>query len=119
MTFFIQIFGLIINIYLVFLFTSRTISKLTSYSNSAKALIPSSIRSQYWLNNLHNDQNRLELLNRISILLLISYFIIELDFFFATYNLNLLELSLIDGSIKLTNTKSLINLGIFIVTIIL
>lgn len=73
----------------------------------------------YWLSNIHFDQNRLELLNRITILLLLSYILIELDFYYITSNLSFLELSLLDGILKISNTKSLINLGIFIITIML
>jgi hypothetical protein len=54
--------------------------------------------SKYWLSNIHNDQNRLELLNRISLLLLFSYFIAELDFILVTPSWA--SLSLIDGSLR-------------------
>lgn len=110
MTILIQIFGLIINLYLVFLFTSRN---SMSFNTNFKVDTNKIKNKNYWLSNVHFDQNRLELLNRITILLLLSYKIFELDF----YQTGFFELSLLDGILKISNTKSLINLSIFIITI--
>jgi hypothetical protein len=122
MTFFIQIFGLILNLYLVFLFTSRIASSSLELNPSSSASNIDSLKSRnnkFWLSNIHNDQNRLELLNRVALLLLFSYFVTELDFFFVTYDINLLEFSLIDGVLRITNTKSLINLGVLTIAMVL
>jgi hypothetical protein len=78
MTILIQIFGLIINLYLVFLFTSRN---SMSFNTNFKVDTNKIKNKNYWLSNVHFDQNRLELLNRITILLLLSYKIFELDFY--------------------------------------
>jgi proton-translocating NADH-quinone oxidoreductase chain N len=106
MTFFIQIFGLIFNLYLVFL----TLKGPNNVSHNSHNL---SINNKYWLGNRHFDQNRLELLNRISILLILSYSLFEVDFYFF----NITDLNLLDGLIKLTNTKSIINFNIFLIII--
>lgn len=115
MTFLIQFLGLILNLYLVFLLTSHSILKLFINPNNIH-LKNFSFNNKYWLKNTHFNQNRLELFNRISLLLLFCYFITELDFFYISYNINYLELSLLDGIIKITNTKSLIFMSIFIIT---
>lgn len=127
MTFIIQFFGLIINLYFVFLFTSRvtsgpngkTLNEQTSEfkESSINKGRPFRVNSKYWLSTFAYDQNRLELLNRISLLLLFSYFIAELDFILVTPSWA--SLSLIDGSIHLDASTSLIFLGVFTITMIL
>lgn len=122
MTFLIQFLGCILNIYLVFLLTSQSIFKSFISPNNIKTDITiknNSLNNQYWLKNTHFNQNRLELFYRISLLLLFCYFITELDFFYTSYNIHLLELSLLDGIIKITKTKSLIFICIFFITSLL
>jgi hypothetical protein len=75
----IQVIGLIFNIYLVFLLTSN------SYVNSPKrseALINKEIiiNKFSWMEHTSQDFNRLKILNRVGILLIICYGLFELNY---------------------------------------
>ena len=110
----IQIIGLILNIYLVFLLISK--------NNKIKINQPKIIASAMtyltfsWLQHTSQDTNRLKILNRIGILQLICYSLFEID---TIRSLGSFELTIKDGIYKITTLKSKIILFIICVAIII
>lgn len=78
----IQVIGLIFNIYLVFLLTSN--SYVNVPQKSEKLINKDIIINKFsWLEHTSQDFNRLKILNKIGILLIICYSLFELNYLMA------------------------------------
>ena len=126
----IQILGLIFNIYLVFLLTSRKSHKTSSHSNVNK-LQSELLIAGYTNFHTSQDKNRLKTLNRIGILQQLCYCLFELDFILAglsplqakspsgTNSLNQIELSLKDGIYKINSLISTFIIFILLLALVI
>jgi cytochrome bd-type quinol oxidase subunit 2 len=114
----IQIFGLIFNIYLVFLLISKNnnININNNLNNTPLPLTFFNRITSNWVLHTSKDTNRLKILNRIGILLLICYSLFEID---TIKSLGSIDLSIKDGIYKITTLKSMIILFIICVAIII
>lgn len=116
---FIQIKGLIFNIYLIFIILTSS-KKSIEQDKFNLSKIEININKFSFLHHLNEDNNKLLFLCRLTIILLISYSLFEIDFLKVSNNLNyILEINILDGIFKLNKFKSIIILFLIFIAIII
>lgn len=119
MLMFIQILGLIFNIYLIFIIitsTKKNIVKEKFNLNNTNI----NINKFSFLQHLNEDHNKLLFLCKLTIILLISYSLFEIDFLMTSNNIkDILDINIFDGIFKINKLKSIIILFLIFLAIII
>ena len=121
MLIFIQIQGLILNIYLIFLIiTSKKKNIILDKFNISNINKEIKLNKFSYLQHLNEDHNKLIFLSRLTIILLICYSLFEIDFLKISNDIkNNLDINILDGIFKFNKLKSVIVLFIIFLAIII